>query len=160
MASGNTTKEYATPTTQTIPAIAFPTALPVVSTPVTDLQSINTAIAQLNVAVQQVHYGLSQCSTALALLCQDASYLNQQQYFYNSIALSTAERLRVLEESVDWLERQNKKLQKTASHENGCNDSAFADLANSISLADVSNLQNLTLHLPAPPPPSPAAGSK
>lgn len=157
MASRNTTNEYAAPTTQAIPAIAFSATLPVVSTPVTDLQSINTAITQLNVAMQQLHYGLGQCSTALALLSQDAAYLNQQQYFYNTIGLSTAERLRVLEESVEWLAQQNKKLQKTASRENVCNDAAFADLANSISLADVSNL---TSHLPAPPPPSPAAGSK
>ena len=160
MASRNTTGEYVAPTTQAIPTMAFPTTLPVISTPVTDLQSINTAITQLNVAVQQVHYGLSQCYTSLALLSQDSSYINQQQYFHNNIALSTAERLRVLEESVEWLARQNEKFQKTASEENGCNDSAFANPTSSISLADVSNLQNLTSHLPAPPPPSPAAGSK
>jgi septal ring factor EnvC (AmiA/AmiB activator) len=146
--------------TQAIPTVLFNTTLPAISTPVTDLQSINTAITQLHVAVQQVHYGLSQCLAALAVLNQDSSYVNQQQYFYNNIALSTTERVRVLEESVEWLIRQNKKLQEAASEENGCNDSAFADLAGAISLADVSNLHNLTSHLPAPPPPSPAGGSK
>ena len=127
------------------------------------LANLNATIAiktTLNVSIQQMHYGLSQCCTTLTLLSQDVSNINQQLYFHNSIALSTAERLRVLDESVESLAQENKKLQKAASNENGHSDSEFAHLTGSISLEDVSNLHNLTSYLPHPPPPSPATQPK